>query len=193
MQSYKKNLLNQLLSYSFEERPHNSDDTVFDFLLQSRIPYKKFLNPFSEYDIQITEECLHQFNLNTYKNNKILSLPGAILKRCHLAYCFIREAKVTILDNPTSDLDFHSIFTLQRYMSKYVMDGNKIIIIASNDLNFVIQTSDRIIILKDGEIALEGTHNMIDGETIKKYFNIDIIYSKNIYNGKPVINLFPMN
>ena len=131
MQSYKKNLLNQLLSYSFEERPHNSDDTVFDFLLQSRIPYKKFLNPFSEYDIQITEECLHQFNLNTYKNNKILSLPGAILKRCCLAYSFIREAKVTILDNPTSDLDFHSIFTLQRYMSKYVMNGDKIIIIAS--------------------------------------------------------------
>lgn len=166
------------------------DDTVFNFLLQSRKSFKKLLNPFTDFDIQTTEEYINLFNLNEFRDTKVLSLSDGIFKKVQLAFPFIKIADLLLLDNPTAILDLHSITLLQKTILKYMMNGNKIIVIACNDLNFIFQTADRILIMKDGRIETEENPNLIDAQMITKYFKTEVLISKNIYNGKPVVHQF---
>ncbi len=166
------------------------DDTVFNFLLQARKPFKKILSPFSEFDIQITEEYLKIFDLTSYKGRKVLSLSEGIIKKILLAFYFIKEAGILIMDNPTSTIDINSSFSLQKAMAKFVIHGNKTIIIASNDLNFIFQNTDRVLIMKEGKIEEEIEPGNINPELINKYLNADVLITRNIYNGKPNIHQF---
>ncbi len=164
------------------------DDTLFHFLMQSRKLFKKILNPFTDYDAQITEDYIKSFKLTDYKDKKVLTLSDGIFKKALLSFPFIKKADVLLLDNPTSNLDLESISLLQKAIMKYSIDGDKIIIIASNDLNFLMQTADRILIMKEGRIDAEVNPEMIDAQMINKYFNTEVLISRNIYNGKPNIH-----
>jgi iron complex transport system ATP-binding protein len=165
------------------------DDTVFNFLLQSRKQHKKILNPFTDYDIEITEDYIKQFHLTGYRDKKVLSLPDGIMKCVFIAFPFIKRADALLLDDPTSSLDLQSISLLQKAVLRYVISGDRTIILTGNDLNFILQTADRILIMKEGKIGLETVPDKIDSEIIKKYFNIDVLTSRNVYNGKPIIHL----
>ena len=185
--------IHQNISYLYRHIPENMEETLFDFLLLSRIPYKKFLNPFSDYDIQVVEDNMRLLELNSYRNERLCTLPDSVLKRAVIAFALIRDAAILLLDNPTSDLDIHSISILHKTLSRYVISGSKISIIVSSDLNFILQTTDRVLLLRDGMIELEEDPGNIDIEIIKKYFDTEVFLSKNIYNGRPNIHFFPQN
>ena len=63
----------------------------------------------------------------------------------------------------------------------------------SHDLNFLSQTVDRIIIMENGKIVQDGTHELINAEMVKKYFGCEVMESRNIYNGRVELHLFPEN
>ncbi|MBN2039477.1 MAG: ABC transporter ATP-binding protein [Spirochaetes bacterium] len=166
------------------------DDTVFNFLLQSRKMYKKTFNPFSDIDIQITEDYIRLMQLDSLKDKKILTLSEGILKRILIAATFIKDTDTLLLDNPAENLDLNSKMLLQKALIKYVMNGDKTVIISSNDLNFILNIADKIIIMKDGGIDLETNSGGINAEIIKKYFKTEVLLSRNIYNGRPLIQQF---
>ena len=166
------------------------DDTVFNFMLQSRKIYKKPFNPFSDLDLQVTEEYIRLMHLNPWRDKKILTLSEGILKRILLASVFIKNTDVLLFDNPTNNLDLNSCFLLQKAIIRYAANGNKIIIISSNDLNFIFNISDRLLVMSGGSIVSDVTPYEVDTDFINKYFKTEILLSKNIYNGKPGILQF---
>jgi iron complex transport system ATP-binding protein len=171
--------------------PQNPDETLYNFLLLARVPYKKLLKPFSDYDRQIAEEFMEILGLTPFGGAKIGTLPDGLFRLAMLAHAFIGEAYALILDNPTNDLDIVSVRMLRKALLRYVINGNRIAIICSNDLNFISQTADRVLVMDAGRVAETGSVEILDADLIKKYFGIDVIISKNIYNGKPEIHLFP--
>jgi iron complex transport system ATP-binding protein len=179
------------VSYYGAAVPQNPDEHLSNFLLLARVPYKKLLKPFSDYDRQVTEEFMDILGLMEYGNAAISTLPDGLFRLAMLAHTFISEAYTVILDNPTNDLDIVSVRMLKKALSRYVMNGNRIAVVCSNDLNFISQTADRVLVMDGGRIAETGTADILDAELIKRYFGIDVIISKNIYNGKPEIHLFP--
>nr|HPI89688.1 ABC transporter ATP-binding protein [Spirochaetota bacterium] len=110
-----------------------------------------------------------------------------------LAHAFTREAGITLLDEPTQFLDLKSLALLHRTLAKKSSEGGGTIFICSNDINFILQCADRIIILYQGAVAEEGNVSIVTDDLIQKYFGIRVILSKNIYNGKPVVHYFPEN
>jgi iron complex transport system ATP-binding protein len=181
----------KVISYYGASVPQNPDETLRNFLMLARVPHKKIFKPFSDYDRQITEEFMEILGLAPFGDVRIGTLPDALFRLAMLAHAFIGEAHAVILDNPTNDLDIVSVRMLRKALSRYVMNGNRIAICCSNDLNFISQTADRILVMDAGRVAVTGPADILDAELIKKFFGIDVIISKNIYNGKPEIHLFP--
>jgi ABC-type cobalamin/Fe3+-siderophores transport system ATPase subunit len=179
------------LSYCGSAAPQNPDERLRDFLLLARAPYKKALRPFSDYDIQITEENLEAFGLGSYRSATLGILSDGVFKRALIAYTFIRESYAALFDNPTNDLDISSVRSLRRALAHYVMNGNRVALVSSNDLNFIAQTADRIFIMDGGKITRIITPDQLDADVIKEYFGIDVIISRNIYNGRPEVHIFP--
>lgn len=179
------------VSYYGSSVPQNPDESLYNFLMLARVPFKKLFRPFSDYDRQVTEDYMAVLDLARYRDVKISTLPDGIFRLAMLAFTFIREYYAIILDNPTNDLDIIAVRLLRKALARYVMNGNRIAVITSNDLNFISQTADRIFILHEGRIAESGPVDILNADAVKRYFGIDVLISRNIYNGKPEIHLFP--
>ena len=173
--------------------PENTEEILFNFILLARLPFKRLFNPFSDYDIQIVEENITAFELTPYRNEFLGSLSDGILKKAQLAFAFSRRASILLLDNPTSDLDIHTLSLLNKAVHRYVMGGQRTVILALNDLSFIFQTADRVMLMEEGLLAMEEEPAKIDIGIIREYFDRDVFLSKNIYNGRPNIHFFPEN
>ncbi|MBN2158619.1 MAG: ABC transporter ATP-binding protein [Spirochaetes bacterium] len=180
-----------IVSYCGGAVPHNPDEGLYNFLLLARMSHKKALRPFSDFDRQVAEEYIQVFGLGPFRDRSIGLLPDGIFRRVLLAYALIRGAGALILDNPTNDLDIVSLKMLKKAIARYVMNGKRVALVCANDLNFITQTADRLIVMEDGRIAETGTVDMINADLVKQYFGIDVIISRNIYTGKPEIHFFP--
>ncbi len=187
----KKPGTGNMVSYYGAAVPQNPEESLYNFLLLARVPFKKPFRPFSDYDRQVTDEYLTSLGLDPYSGVRISALPDGIFRMAMLAHALIGESHVVIFDNPTNDLDIMSIRLLQKALSRYVMGGHRIAVISSNDLNFISQTVDRIFVMEGGRITESGTVDILDPDTIKRHFGIDVLISRNIYNGRPEIHLFP--
>jgi ABC-type multidrug transport system fused ATPase/permease subunit len=73
-----------------------------------------------------------------------------------LARCLLRKPEVLLLDEPTENLDTDQRVLITRVIREYANDRTCIVI--SHDMDFIAAVSDRIIVLQNGRVAEEGTH-----------------------------------
>ncbi len=187
----KKNHVLKMISHFSRIIPENPDDSVFNFILSARLPWLKALSPFSESDRSIAEETITNLNLTVFKNSKLSEISDSILLKSMIGRAFAKLSGFMILDEPIAGLDIASQMDIAKSISKYLINGKRCILLSSHDINFICRSCDRIYIMENGGIALEISPYDMSAKIIKRYFNAESIISKNIYNGKPEVHLFP--
>jgi subfamily B ATP-binding cassette protein MsbA len=95
---------------------------------------------------------------NTLVGERGLTLSGGQRQRIGIARAIIRNSPILILDEPTSALDSESEKIVIDALEK-LMEGKTVITIAHR--LSTIRNSDRIIVIKDGVIEEEGTHEQL--------------------------------
>jgi iron complex transport system ATP-binding protein len=178
-------------SYCPSFQRYDMEDTVQNFLTLSRFSLKNFFSPLSEIDTQTINQLLCSFNLEKIKDRPLFTLSAAPRKRVALAFSFAQKSPILLLDNPTNDLDLQSTKILHKEILKYVINEDRILLIASHDLNFIAQTADRIILLDKGTLIKDGGLEILEQNVIKKYFNCQVTLSQNKLNNKPEIHFAP--
>ncbi|MBR2560105.1 MAG: GNAT family N-acetyltransferase, partial [Firmicutes bacterium] len=114
---------------------------------------------------EIEEACrianIHDFissqpeGYNTQVGNRGLKLSGGEKQRISLARVILKDPKILILDEATSALDSISENSIQDALER-MMEGRTSIVIAHR-LSTILK-ADRILVVKDGVIAEQGTH-----------------------------------
>ncbi len=94
--------------------------------------------------------------LDTLVGERGVTLSGGERQRIGIARAVVRNSPILILDEPTSSLDAESEKIVLEALEK-LMKGRTVIIIAHR-LN-TIRNVDKIIVLTNGEVAEEGTHD----------------------------------
>ncbi|MPM55081.1 putative multidrug export ATP-binding/permease protein [bioreactor metagenome] len=87
--------------------------------------------------------------------NRGLKLSGGEKQRISLARVVLKNPKILVLDEATSSLDSISEYAIQTALEA-VMHGRTSIVIAHR-LSTIL-AADRILVVKDGVIAEQGTH-----------------------------------
>ncbi|MEJ5240333.1 MAG: thiol reductant ABC exporter subunit CydD [Anaerolineales bacterium] len=85
-------------------------------------------------------------------------LSGGQAQRLAIARAFLKDAPILILDEPTSGLDPETESLLEDSLRR-LMAGKTVLIIAHR-LN-TVYTADRILVLEEGEIVEDGTHEQL--------------------------------
>lgn len=85
-----------------------------------------------------------------------VKLSGGERQRVAIARAFLRNSPILVLDEATSSLDSHSEEKVQDSLMKLM--ENKTTIVIAHRLS-TIRRVDRILVLKDGAIVEDGTHN----------------------------------
>jgi ATP-binding cassette subfamily C protein/ATP-binding cassette subfamily C protein LapB len=90
--------------------------------------------------------------------SEVARLPDATRKRFALARCFIKDAPVYLLDNPAASLD---IAAEARLIEKLHSLKGKATIIFTTFRPSHMKLVDRLILLKDGVVALDGAPHLV--------------------------------
>lgn len=144
----------------------------FPFFLKDTIRENVRLGKEGATDAEIDEACklahIHDVILDKdrmpkgYETIVDVQVPSGGQKRLiALARCLLRKPEVLLLDEPTENLDADQRNRLIQVIREYAQmpENRKTCLVISHDLNFVAAVSDRIIVLKDGRVADEGTHD----------------------------------
>ena len=105
--------------------------------------------------------CLDQFvkelpnGLDTEIGERGILLSGGQKQRLAIARAFVKNAPIVILDEATSALDNKSERVVQEALDNLMK--NRTVIVIAHRLS-TIQNADKIVVINDGEIAEEGTH-----------------------------------
>jgi len=90
--------------------------------------------------------------------NRGLKLSGGEKQRLSLARVVLKDPKILVLDEATSSLDSISEFAIQNALESVMKNRTSIVI--AHRLSTVL-AADRILVLKDGVIKEQGTHEML--------------------------------
>ncbi len=93
---------------------------------------------------------------DTMVGERGLTLSGGQRQRIGIARAIIRNSPILILDEPTAALDTESEKLVMEALER-LMTGRTVIIIAHR--LSTIRDADKIVVLKGGYVAEEGTHD----------------------------------
>ena len=107
----------------------------------------------------LAQKLPNQYNQTLGRRfNNGVELSGGEWQKVALARAYLRDAQILILDEPTAALDARSEFEVFRRFSE--LTAGKMAIFISHRFS-TVRTADRILVLANGRIAEEGTHDQL--------------------------------
>ena len=103
------------------------------------------------------DRLLAQLDLDARADTVVNELSRGMKQKVSLAAMLAREPDLLFLDEPTLGLDIESSLSLRREIRRLVDTEDMTVVVSSHDMDVIEQLCDRVIILNDGEIAVDDS------------------------------------
>ena len=112
------------------------------------------------------------FNLNNVINKNIRKYSGGYKRRLGIAQAVIGNPQMVIVDEPTVGLDPEQRLEFRQYLSK--IGNDKIVLISTHIIEDIELCSDKIVFIKNGIIAFQGSVTDAINKTTGNIFSIEM-------------------
>ena len=147
-------------------------NTVFDTVLMGRRPHIGWLS--SEEDEEKVWEVLRLLGIEELGMNSFNELSGGQQQKVLIARALVQEAKVMLLDEPTSNLDIWHQLDVMSIIKNLVKKKVVTALMAIHDLNIASKYADRIIMMKRGTIVAVGNPSLVlTAENIASVYGVE--------------------
>lgn len=110
---------------------------------------------------EVVDDKLTKVGLRDHQDKFPAELSGGMRKRVGLARALALDPAVVFFDEPTTGLDPISKGVIYRLIEKTHSEQSKTCVLVSHDVAGVLQISDEVMMLRDGEIGWHGTPDEI--------------------------------
>lgn len=148
---YKKSALKMAVVGQENELPF--DFLVEEIVAMGRSPHKKLFDIDHAADKAIVHHALEHLGMEHMAKRNYLHLSGGEKQRVIIARAIAQESDFFVLDEPTNHLDI----SYQMQIFDFIKRLNVTVLSAIHDLNMAALYCDRLYVLKNGEIVLQGT------------------------------------
>lgn len=177
LKRYAPRELGRIRAYLQQDTTLSFAFTVLEVVLLGRSPHMH--GGERPRDYASARAALRTVDLADREEDLITSLSGGEKQRVHLARVLaqmdapeIDETRYLFLDEPGNNLDLsHQQAILQA--ARALADGGIAVCVVLHDLNQALQTADTIAVLKEGEMALQGTPaEIVASPELEKLFGV---------------------
>lgn len=169
----KSTELAKKLSILRQENHVNVRLTVRELVSFGRFPYSK--GRLTSEDNKFINEAIAYMDLEPFENRFLDQLSGGQRQRAFVAMVVCQNTDYVLLDEPLNNLDMKHASQIMRTLRRMADDLGKTVLLVLHDINFASCYSDRIVALKDGKVAHEGSvEQIIDTEILSKIYDVDI-------------------
>ncbi len=142
-------------------------------------PLKMFTNSSFEEMLKRVNFVLDRVHLENANKKFPAELSGGMQKRVAIARAIVMNPKYLFCDEPNSGLDPNTAIVIDNLIQEITKEYDIITIINSHDMNSVMEIGEKIVFLKNGVKAWEGTNKEIfktENEAI-----VNFVYSSNLF------------
>ena len=142
-------------------------------------PLKMFTNQSQSEMLERVNFVLNRVNLENSNKKLPAELSGGMQKRVAIARAIVMNPKYLFCDEPNSGLDPQTATVIDNLIQEITDEYNIITVINTHDMNSVMEIGEKILFLKNGVKAWEGTSDEIfrtDNEAV-----VNFVYSSNLF------------
>ncbi|MEM3555474.1 MAG: ABC transporter ATP-binding protein [Candidatus Micrarchaeia archaeon] len=115
------------------------------------------------------DKYLRLFGLHSFINDDPNNLSEGQKQKLAIASTLAMEPEVILLDEPSSSLDFGAAVELYKFLGSLNKEGRTIVVV-EHDTEMLLENAKRVIVLKDGRIALDGApRKVLSNPKIEQY------------------------
>jgi len=169
-----------------QENPIPFSFTALEVVLMGRAPYLPLFGFESGQDILTAKNAMEATDVLRLADRSVQELSGGEKQRVIVARALTQQAKLLLLDEPTTFLDIRHQVELYRLIKKKNMEEGLTVITVVHDINFASAFCNRIVLLKKGSVVADGTpHDVVTYAKIRKVFETEVYVGINDLTGAP--------
>ena len=148
--------------------------SVADMVLMGTMPQLSGRLSPSNAEKEIAMDALARLGIEDLAMRSYSQISGGEQQLVIIARAIAQGARILIMDEPTSSLDYGNQMRVQKQLTKLIEDGYTIIQSSHNPEQAYI-FADRIICIRDGRIYRQGRpEEVLDEQLIRGLYNIDV-------------------
>jgi len=121
-------------------------------------PLQMFSDMSKEEMIDRVNFCLKRVNLENVNHLYPSEISGGMKKRVAIARAIVLNPKYLFCDEPNSGLDPYTAILIDNLLQELTYEYGMTTVINTHDMNSVMEIGDRILFIKEGKMAWEGTN-----------------------------------
>jgi iron complex transport system ATP-binding protein len=171
---------------------------VFDFTVQEivsmgRAPHLGAFGIERPADRAVSRDAMERCDVSELAARSFRALSGGERQRVLLARALAQEARLLLLDEPTAFLDLKHRLAVYDLLTRLHDDRGLTVVVVSHDINLAARYCDRLVLLRCGKVAADGTPSeVLRPEPIKSVYEVDVDVRTDPSSGRPfVIPLSP--
>ena len=162
--------------------------TVMDTVLVGRNPHLRVFQWESVLDYKIAEEALKLTGLESLSSRPVRELSGGERQRTILAMALAQDCPIMLLDEPVNSLDLQHQYSIMDLVNQLVNDRVECAVVSMHDLTLAGQYCDRLVMLSDGMVLVEGSPTeVLTEDNILMVYGVNVSVIPHPQTGTPVV------
>jgi iron complex transport system ATP-binding protein len=162
--------------------------TVIDLVARGRYPHQGPFRQQSLEDERIVALSMDAAGISDLAYNEVETLSGGQRQRVWIALVLAQETPILLLDEPTTYLDIAHQLDLLSLLRKLNREGGRTIVAVLHDLNQARRYADHLVVMKDGEIIIEGSPAaLMTSALLQQIFGLDAVIINDPVSHTPLI------
>jgi iron complex transport system ATP-binding protein len=162
--------------------------TVEEIVRMGRAPHLGLLGFERPLDRALAREAMERCEIADLSTRSFRALSGGERQRVMLARALTQGARLLLLDEPTAFLDLKHRLAVYALLGKLHLESGLTVVVVSHDINLAARHCDRLLLLRGGAIAADGTPaEVLRPDPIRSVYDVDVEVWTDRASGRPFV------
>lgn len=174
LKGYKIQQLAKKIAYVPQSHNPVFNYSVAEMILMGTTSQFSMMSKPSKRQLEIVDKCLEKIDIAYLKDRDFMNLSGGERQLVLIARALAQQAKIIVMDEPTSDLDYGNQIKVLNTVKKLSKEGY-IIIQSTHNPDQAFLYADKVLALYDKEVLAFGSpREIINSGLIKQLYKVDV-------------------